>query len=150
MKKINAKRASFFEGHANAKEFWFTSDDRAYISENGAMNWAYGLKKEGKDDSIDHLTRAEVEAWAAEQSGGAGSPIAPENDPNMFAVEVTQEILDMNPEMAAQGIKLGDTIYVPKDDTQTTQEEIKADVKEAVAKKTVAKKADAKKANKKK
>jgi hypothetical protein len=52
--------------------------------------------------------------------------------------EVTQEDLDNNPELAAQGVKVGETIGIPAGN-ETTAAEVAADVK-AAAKKPVSKK----------
>ena len=87
-----------------------------------------------------------AECKAGIESGEQGAESEDDND---LELEVTQEILDLNPDMITQGFKIGDKFTIPKDATQTSAEEIKEDVKAAVVKQTL-KKAPAKKSAKKK
>jgi hypothetical protein len=135
MEKMNATRALFFKDHKTQNECHATSDDQYFFKWQDAVNHSNSLQ----DKKVDTITRAEYDEWMAAQGEEQEA-----EDANVLQVEVTQEILDENPELAEQGVKLGDMIGIPKDDTQTTPEEIKADVKTAVSKKT-AKKATAKK-----
>lgn len=107
----------YFKNHKAVNELFFVGS-LPFFNLEDAQSHVKSLKK---DIEIEKVTREE--AFAGE---------APESAEEMLDVEVTQEILDENPELVEQGIALGEMIQVPKDDTQSTQEEIKQDVKAAV------------------
>lgn len=125
MSNINAKRAGYFEGHKDAKELFFVTIDgidKGYHTENAARN-SIG---NAKNVDVEKISRPEAEEWLAA-------------NPQTVDHEVTQEDLDKNPSLGEQGIKVGDVIQIPVDDTQSTAEEIAEDVKKAATKKVVKK-----------
>lgn len=147
MTKITENIKGYFRSNPDVEVLYFTNDHLenkggdqfGFYKEADARNHARNLK----DKEVTPITREE--AFADESFDGAQD----DNKEPMLDVEVTDEVLELNPELAEQGVALGETIQIPVDDTQSTKEEILADVKEAVAKKTV-KKAAAKKAAPKK
>ncbi len=143
---MNKERSLFFGYHPTVNELFFTSDDCAFFKENDANAHAGSLQKQGKDGSVTKLIRAEYDAFVASEAQEAGTGGSDETIDH----EVTQEDLDNNPELVAAGVAVGDTIQIPKDATQTTPEEIKADVKAVVEKAKATGTKVAKKAAKKK
>lgn len=133
------KMQIIFKQHPNAQEFYVTSDDQAFYLPSDAKNHASTLD----DKTVDCIKRRDILKEAKIETNGSkkddrkalfeelknlgGS--APNNisdakllakveelrksKPKMIDVTVTQETLDQNPELAAEGIKVGDTIQVP-------------------------------------
>jgi len=57
--------AGYFSSHPNVNEFWFCSDGLAFFDAATAQAHAAALKKAGKSDAIQAVTRADVETWWA-------------------------------------------------------------------------------------
>ncbi|WP_410221935.1 hypothetical protein [Pedobacter sp.] len=133
------KMQIIFKQHPNAQEFYVTSDDQAFYLPSDAKNHASTLD----DKTVDCIKRRDILKDAKIENGGdkktdrqalfeelknlGGS--APTNisdakllakveelkksAPKMIDVTVTQEMLDQNPELVAEGVKVGETIQIP-------------------------------------
>lgn len=125
-------------------QFLFWNGDQAHYQ-------AKCLREAGHDATVTTVTREELSAGKSAASGGDGDSAASAEaaEVEMFDVTVTEEILEMNPDLREQGVQVGEVIQVPVDDTQNSPEEIAEDVKTAVATKTVKKKSVSKPATKK-
>jgi hypothetical protein len=149
MTQITENIKGYFRSNPGSDVLYFTNDHLentggdqfGFYSEANARNHARGLK----DKEVTPITREEAMGESESEERGAED----NKNEEMLDVEVTDEVLELNPELAEEGVQVGETIQIPVDETQSTKEEILADVKEAVAKKTV-KKAAAKKAPAKK
>lgn len=141
MADIKAFAAPIFEKHANVDELFITNDEQgnpqfAFFKDNDAQNHARNLK----DKTVTKVSRYEAEG--GEEEAAEETPLTDD-----LEVEVTEEILELNPELREQGVEVGEVIGIPKDATQSTKEEIHEDVRAAVATKTVSKKGAGKKAS---
>lgn len=144
--QINKNIAGFFSSNPQVQELFFTNDapgeELGFYKENDANVHAGNLvsKKISTDGSVTKITRAEVDVWTASEVGseqvqaaGAGGSEQAAGAGDIDHV-VTQEDLDNNPDLAAQGIAVGDTIQIPAADANKAAAEIKSDVTEAVKK----------------
>ena len=135
MATITRNIQSYFDNpaHAGVSEFWFTndhlqgngSDQYGFFKEHEANNHAANLKDKG----VTRITRAEVEAWAKDNE-----TIGQLDNVAKVDHVVTQEDLDNNPEMVAQGVTVGETIQIPVVASNNVAEEVKAAAKKPVKK----------------
>jgi hypothetical protein len=139
MTKNTKEVQGYFTSNPKHDTLWFTKDGMPFKTEHDANNQADALvKKFGAGyGGVTAVTKDEAFAEGATASEGSSTKQA------MIDYEVTQEDLDKNPDLVTQGVVVGDVIQIPADATQTTPEEIAADV--AVAAKKPVKKSAKKK-----
>lgn len=94
----------------------------------------YTLKAEAIQPSYDEYLEKEKQRneelqkkWAEhiaklKDNGLTAESLLSEADDKMVDVSITQDILDLNPEMAEQGLKIGDIIQVTEDSDLTPEE----------------------------
>lgn len=126
MKKNTPEIQGHFKSNPSNDTLWYTRDGMPFKTEHDANNQSAALvKKFGvAHGGVTAVTKAE----AFEVDAPAEPAVA------TIDHEVTQEDLDKNPDLVAQGVVVGDTIQIPADATQTTAEEIADDVAKAAKK----------------
>jgi predicted flavoprotein YhiN len=112
MAKLTADIASYFDNHPRVDTFYQTSDGSMFSSKGPAQTQATALGRKGKNAIVSAITRAEVETWRANPDN-ATPATAEEEEVTYEDVIVTQDDLDNNPDLVAQGITVGQTIQVP-------------------------------------
>ena len=105
----NAEIKSYFENHPSVLVLFFTTDCQAFFGEDEA----YLNTKNLDDRRVMAITRDEADSLDAKQETLFPVEETIPSEPSFTEVEkikVTQEILDLNPQLVETGVKLGDKI----------------------------------------
>ena len=120
-----------FANHSLVNEFFVTSDEQVFFTENDAFNNTSRLK----DKKITQITRAEsdmlmddddliVKTANAISDTSADFTQVPPKKMKTVQHEVTLEDLDKNPDLEEEGIKVGDLIDIEVEDTEHLDENL--------------------------
>lgn len=142
--------APYFEKHKSDNVFFITADDNVFRNTSQAWSHCQHLKdrtilkvlredisklldeKPAKPKSKDKYVSASIEVlqglckdrgieYKESDAELELKSLLRQHDENNMEILVTQEILDENPEMAEQGIKVGETVFVEREEVKENQ-----------------------------
>lgn len=121
-KKAQAAVTEVFDSNEKFDTVHVTTDGQCFINPDNARNHEADLRFAQASDAdkekvsgIAEVSREDVPAKKADKGKDGG---AKKDDKVSDTIDhvVTQEDLDMNPDLASQGVAVGDTIQIPNPD----------------------------------